>query len=568
MMVTVMIATIFFGVFATVIYTTFNTLRTGDERVLAQQNARTAIDWMSREITQAEEINPPRFEEGSFGRLAYGSVYDDSQPFSESQLRRQSDDDGGAEIVTLNDVTDNPMGWMALAYGTFEILEPERSWELNPYAKHGFDVRPLNPNRLSILKSGAQYYRHTNYVYWDDITNTPQEELINLNDRGRPVDPSDSFETIVTFEHQVIPGNFDYRLAQEDYADIDFLGRVKRFQIATLKTSFGNYPWYKLTGDSPASAFNVFQREFCIARSFEVLDPIQVDQRVPPNSTFFTPFQDATSVLQSDSPGMTMPVADHIIDLRFRYFGRNEYGQEIEIRYDPDPTASGFTYYKETTNDDGEVVEEFYPICPNLPGIGVYRYYDPYGNELDFRTGNYNDDTGIYEITAPDGEAGDYESRNHWGGVNDKMIFEGWRYIDTIEITVRAASGETLDEFRSTIYNESPALARRPDYKMGFTSMAVPGYDRDSTYFNPGLGVRGEKYFYNVNNYRRGPNGDDAFGWRRFDFSEPVVNPDFNPGEYITLQKRVRPPIIASRAWLLPGYYLPNQINEYVDSSN
>jgi hypothetical protein len=568
MMVTVLIATIFFGVFATVIYTTFNTLRTGDERVLAQQNARTAVDWLAREIVQAKEINPPRFEEGSFGKQAYGSLLDDTGPFSESQIRRQPDDDGGS------DTGPNPMGWMALRWGTFQAMEPDRSFELNPYAKHGFDIRPLHPNRLSILKSGAQYYKHTNYAWWEDIGGTPYEEVINLNDRSRPVDPPDCFDTIITFEHQVIPGNFDYRMVEEDYNELELTGRVKRFHIATIKTSVGNYPWYKLTGDSPASSFNVFNREFSISRSIEVLDPREEDERVPPNSVYYTPFSDATSTLMIDSPGLAMPVADHIIDLRFRYFGRNEYGQEIEIRYDADPgsnptSCGGGGYWKGCTNDDGEWTQDI-NITEHIPGIGVYRYYDPYGNELSFSTGDSDipEDSGILSIEILDGAGGDYNSRNNLGGIPMSMVFEGWRYIDTVEITIRAASGETLEDFRGSIYNESPNLADRPDFMMGFTSMAVPGYDRDNPFFDNSRGVRGEKHFYNVNNYRRDENGNDAFGRNRFDFSEPVVNPDFNPGEYITIQKRVQPPIIASKAWLIPGFYLPNQINHYVDNSN
>jgi Mg2+/citrate symporter len=62
MLVALMIAAIFFSVLTGVILATFETLRTGDERTVAQENARVGLNYIANDIRHATEIAPLSFE--------------------------------------------------------------------------------------------------------------------------------------------------------------------------------------------------------------------------------------------------------------------------------------------------------------------------------------------------------------------------------------------------------------------------------------------------------------------------------------------------------------------------
>jgi type II secretory pathway pseudopilin PulG len=525
MLVALMIAAIFFSVFLGVILATFETLRSGDERTVAQQNARVALNYIANDIRHATEIAPLRLE--AYKDWATGGFPVDANtidPFFGTGVEAwpiyresvDSDPDGYIDLDIDGGTGDgdeydffrnkgNPLDSYGRAITNFVPYD-------DPYP---YDVRALAPNRISLTFIGSTYFPNTEY--WSGF-----ELPIDIDNKGISAPNATSAPVRVTYEHQLV-----HPLGPERYEDTFFpvndkIGRTRNFNMVVNRTDANSI------GDSS---------DFVITRSFEIRNPAQ------PTGSNMT---GDTSILEDkagklgaispqlriDQPLLRQPVADHVMSMRVRYWFIR--GSEMfEIRYDPDMDHLGGN---SVTTDDG-----------------YYRYYDVYGHEIyvwyNWITGSMvplmdtlsPSLTDLGSIPNPSfviygGDTGDNEF------LRGILLFEGWKFVNAISLTIKTANNQTLNIYRSTINTNIVGDPANPDWGMGLIDFGHEGRFTDAT----GTLNAFEPLYQGADNLRM--SSTTVNGFDVFDFVEPNMNPNYDAQAFTTLQTFVTPPAIGERA--------------------
>lgn len=527
MLVAMAIAGIFFGIFVGVVMATFQTLRTGDERSVAQQNARVAMRFIVQDIKQAIEIAPRRLDEpydpvdGGLPRDEFAEDNFDPALLAYPLYRRTTDGD--------YDASDDSPGYIDLYFAGSGGDGDEYGFFRTDGAP--YDIRPLAPNRLELLLNTDSFYSHTEYWGDDPETLIPPPEPFEMDlDNSGAADNPQALRTRVTYEHQIAPPRVQLYL--EEYEGLE-----KKFRLPVNRRN------------SPGVAVD---EEFCVMRS------IQTELFFDEPNTYMIVESVPESRLKVDSYVFRQPLADHIIDVRFRYWHVAPNSgfitantSMIEIRYDPDiDHAVG-----DPNGGGGDPIDT---------DDGYYRYFTIRGQEI-FVWYNYTEssmvefvDPGLPDPFSP---IPDYSFimryRDDLPPGNEEydrgiLLFEGWRFINMVSVTIRATNRENLNKFKSTIdYLNETGVAlddRRdyPDYKMGFidfgrgTGAAATGIqDRDNpNVFDP--------FYRAIDSHRFDTlviNGSYVF-----DLVEPNINPNYDPNSFVTLEVFVVPPIVKAIA--------------------
>ncbi|HYE79716.1 MAG TPA: prepilin-type N-terminal cleavage/methylation domain-containing protein, partial [bacterium] len=349
LLVAMAIAAIFFTSFFTVVATTLETLRTGDERTVAQQNARFALQTLVAELRTTAEIEPRPAREASDpgGLPGLPRTPDANNPMTGTA------DDGWPVLQRSTD--DSTRGYIELdhrdANGGDEQYEEFRG-DGRP-----FDVRPLSPNRLTVKLGNPQFYGNTEYQFLNPTTAGGGAGSWDLDDStaavGGTTDNPTTANTIVTYEHQVAPPRvpvYDTLPGTPTVYDYLLDGLVKRLYVMNnsnpliLDTDAVN-----LANGGQAertSLTNDLVPEFYLLRSFSTENPTNVFAA----TTTPTSLYEAPSGLGNGSRRgvgvfvpqvhLRQPVADHVIDTRFRYW-THAGGTWFEIRYDPNVERAG-----------------------------------------------------------------------------------------------------------------------------------------------------------------------------------------------------------------------------------
>jgi prepilin-type N-terminal cleavage/methylation domain-containing protein len=516
MLVALMIAAIFFSILTGVVLATFETLRSGDERTVAQENARVGLNYIANDIRHATDIAPLRIE--SYKDWATGGF-----PVDKNTLDPYFGGNTKAWPIYRESVDGAPA-----AHGYIDLdidggsLEPD---EYDYFRSDGlpYDVRALAPNRISLMFLGSSYVPNTEY--WSGVGNS-----IDLDNFGILAANPQSGIMRVTYEHQ---------LTQPLHPDIyeqKFQGRSKQFDMVVNRQ------------DANAISDNL---DFVITRSFEMLNPTVsggpgiLGESGHTSNSYGGDLGVVSNQFGLDAPALRQPVADHVMNMRLRYW-HIQGNEMVEIRYDPDvenikginATGNGIT-----TND------------------GYYRYYDQYGHEIYVW---YNDDsnemvpllktlfTQAEWDAVPGGsfyiDGGDAGTDEFQRGL---LLFEGWKYVNAVSITVKTANNRTLDIYRSTInqnitvQNGNPNYdSTNPDYGMGFIDFGMGGKftnftDVGNNAYQPlyqgADNVRVSSLFYRNSAHL-------------FDVVEPNMNPNYNPSAFTTLQTFVVPPALVDKS--------------------
>lgn len=490
MLVALLIAGIFFSVFVGVVLATFETLRTGDERTVAQQNARVGLNYIVNDIRHATEVAPLRLR-------AYRDWADGGFPIYRDTLDPHYESDVNAWPIYRRSVDSDTKGYIDLDIdnGTGD------GDEYDSFRDDGFpyDVRALAPNRLELLTYGSSYYPNTEY--WAGFASP-----VDIDENLLP-NPT-ATETRVTYEHQLAP-------ARQSIYEPSFRGLEKEFNLVINRSD-------------PAAGAVQQTSDFVIVRSFHSLNPTVTRPDVGETEVRGDGFLGAVSdQLSIDQPYFRQQVADHVINLRFRYWHISG-NTMLEIRYDPD---------EENIGGSGIDTDD-----------GYYRYFDIHGNEIYVW---YNHDTSEQVPLIPSnpddddfddvppnsffiygGDDGDDEFQR---GV---LLFEGWRFVNAVSVTVKTANNQTLNIYKASI-NHMITDENHPDYGMGFIDFGLEEAQEDM------LGTLNEydPFFQAADNVR--VSSVPGFG---FDFVEPNMNPNYNASAFTTLQTMVVSPALKESA--------------------
>ena len=486
MLVALLIAGIFFSVFVGVVLATFETLRSGDERTVAQQNARVGLNFIVDDIRHSTEITPLRLR-------AYRDWADGGFPIADDTLDPHYLTDVDAWPIYRRSVDSDTKGYIDL-----DIDGGDGDGdEYEDFRDDGFpyDVRAIAPNRLELLTYGSTYYPNTEY--WAGFA-SPYDIDNNL------IPNATASETRVTYEHQLVAPH------QEIYEG-SFSGLEKEFNLVINRS------------DPAAGAIQQFS-DFVIVRSFEALNPTierpDVGGTEEAGQGDLGPVSDQ---LYIDQPYFRQQVADHVINLRFRYWHISG-STMLEIRYDPEEANIGGSGIN---TDDG-----------------YYRYYDIYGNEIYVWYNHRSSEMVPLIPTDPDDNDWDNVPANSfyiYGGDDGDdeyqrglLLFEGWRYVNAVSVTVKTANNQTLNIYKSSI-NYAITDPDHPDYGMGFIDFGLGQAQEDM------LGTLNEydPFFQAADNVRAGT--VPGFG---FDFVEPNMNPNYNANAFTTLQTLVVSPAL------------------------
>jgi prepilin-type N-terminal cleavage/methylation domain-containing protein len=502
MLVALFIAGIFFSILAGIILATFQTLQSGDERTVAQQNARVSLNYIANDIRHAKEIAPLRFEayrDWATGGLPYDA--DTYDPFfsglvSAWPVYRRSVDgapaDGNQDGIIDLDI-DGGTGDQD-EYSEFRV-------DGRPY-----DVRALAPNRIELLFFGSTYYPNTEY--WSGVGAN-----WDIDYNGSSFNNPTSAMTRVMYEHQLVTP-----LGPDLYSDASgFRGINKQFDMVVNRSQADSIQ------DSD---------DFVIVRSFEVDNPTISG---PDNgATAHRSDGDLGTIsaqFREDEQVFRQPVADHVVNLRFRYWHITG-DRMLEIRYDPDTrniSTSGID------TDDG-----------------YYRYFDIYGNEIYVYYNWFTDE--MVPLLPADPDQDDYNNvpvNSFFIDGSDTtepefqrgvLLFEGWRFVNAVSITIKTANNRTLNIYRSTINLGLTDPYTQYDYGMGLIDF---GFDAAA---DIGTGTLNEyqPLYQGVDNVRA--SSSQVAGHPVFDFVEPNMNPNYDPNAFMTLQTFVAPPSLKERA--------------------
>jgi len=502
MLVALFIAGIFFSIFAGVVLATFQTLQSGDERTVAQQNARVSLNYIANDIRHAKEIAPLRFEayrDWADGGFPYdGNVID---PFFTGSVdawpiyRRSVD---GAPADGNQD-------------GIIDLDISGGSGDGDEYAdfrNDGFpyDVRALAPNRIELMFFGSTYYPNTEY--WSGVGSN-----WDIDYDGSSYPNSTAAMTRVMYEHQLVPP-----LGPDLYSDASgFRGLKKQFNMVVNRSQ----------ADSIQD-----QDEFVIVRSFTVQNP--TISKPDTGATAHRSDGDLGAInaqFREDEQVFRQPLGNHVVNLRFRYWHISG-NRMLEIRYDPD-----------TRN-----------IAPSSIGTddGYYRYFDIYGNEIYVYYNWFTNE--MVPLLPPNPSQNDIDdvpvnSFFIFGGpdADDEfqrgiLLFEGWKFVNAISVTVKTTNNRTLEIYRSTINHSLTDPYTQFDYGMGFIDF---GFD-DRADIGTGTLNEYQPLYQGVDNIRA--SNSVVGGVPVFDFVEPNMNPNYTPNAFTTLQTFVAPPALKERA--------------------
>jgi prepilin-type N-terminal cleavage/methylation domain-containing protein len=197
MLVAMTIASVFFASFTAVVIATVQTMKTGDQRTVAQQNSRIAVNFMADEVKQMQELETPSFSEyrdlKTGGLPRNGEVVDGF--FNEVYpIHRQSTDGSARGYIDLEN---------ANASGGDDEYEEFRTDGMP------FDVRPLFPNKLNFTMNQSEFFPHTRYSSMDPNLVGGTIDLDGLSfDLANNSDNAQSGSVRVSYEHQKQPPRF------------------------------------------------------------------------------------------------------------------------------------------------------------------------------------------------------------------------------------------------------------------------------------------------------------------------------------------------------------------------
>ena len=504
MLVALLIASIFFSVFIGVVLATFETLRTGDERTTAQQNARVAINYIANDIRHATDIAPLRFE-------AYRDWATGGFPVNEDVIDPFFGGATKAWPIYRESIDGDPRGYIDLDIknGTGE------GDEYISFRDDGlpYDVRALSPNKINLTFFGSSYFPETDYWHgaWNQID-------LDLKGGGWVSNPT-AGSVRVTYEHQLVAP-----LHRELY-DPNFSGREKSFDMVVSRQD----------ANSIAD-----KQEFVVVRSFSMRNPTQATPDVgetgiqPNNGANY--LGNVSPQIRIDQPLLRQPVADHVIGMRFRYWHISG-NVMLEIRYDPNTADMGGNV---TTNDG-------YYRYFNQYGREIYVYYNPTATQMvpllktDYTEADWDSvPGGSFYIDGGDDGTDEYQ--------RGLLLFEGWKYVNAISITVKTANNQTLNIYKSSI-NQNVTVPgapgydlNNPDYGMGFVDFGLQDTFTDAA----GTLNAYEPLYQGADNVRQ---SSITFGtYNLFDFVEPNMNPNYDASAFTTLQTFVVPPALGQRA--------------------
>lgn len=507
MLVAMMIAIIFFASFTAVIMATMQTLKTGDQRVVAQQNARIAISFLADEIKQMAELEYPAFSEYrdlQTGGLPRNGEVRDTFNNLVYPIYRRSTDSSNRGYIDLHHA-DAPLG--------IDEYEDFRDDGMP------FDVRPLFPNRINFLLAQSTYLPHTRYsnlnpefmgapIHLDG----PSSDVVNNADNAQAA------KIRVSYEHSKQPPRWgvgdDRGLRKNLYLPVLSSGGVTLYDKKFLLLR--NFQIENITADSPNDiGLNATIKWFDLVN--ELGTPSGVNLPMP-------------------NDNLRQLVAEHIADVRFKYFHIRG-NMMIEIRYDP---------YTDNMESGGGRM-------PSHVNDGYYRYYDTYGQEI-YVWATPDD---FIDLPGPGDDVWEHYQQYDaptFMPVNEfergTLLFEGWRLVNAVMITVKAMNPDLQNTFLQTIsdeitYNDPNHTA----FGLGFTD-----FQRGESYINDFAGLNAaDPLWHSLDSYRDGLSitpTSDIKPWDAdvFDFALPNTNPAFDPGRLVTLQTIVRPPILQKTA--------------------
>jgi len=515
MLVALLIASIFFSIFVGVVMATFETLRSGDERTVAQQNARVALNYIANDIRHATEIAPLRLEAyKDWATGGFPAVENAVDPFDPNFVTE-------AWPIYRQSVDSDPVGYIDLSMDG----APGEGDEYEDFRTDGFpyDVRALAPNRVSLLFFGDTYYPNTQYWAGTGVSKDLDANALQNSTTG---------VTRVTYEHQLVPPR------HPEVYPAEFSGRQKTFRMAVNRTNA------EAIQEDPNDSEN--KSDFVIVRSFEMDNP---RSSLPDVGDTAHRAEDpglggVNYQIRVDEDFFRQPLADHVLNMRFRYW-HIKGNVMLEIRYDPEQGNIGGT-----------------GIAPN---DGYYRYFDIYGNEIyvwynldlgqlvPLLETNYTqadlDNLPVNTFLIDGGATGD----DHYQ--QGLLLFEGWKFVNAVSITIKTANNRTLDIYRSTINNNIPhdndPTNDLPDEWMGFIDFGLGTQFTDPDRIE--LNVNKYDPFYQAADnvrFSTAPVPSKVTGQRvdLFDFVEPNINPNYNGSAFTTLQTFVVPPALVLKA--------------------
>lgn len=526
LLVAMAIAAIFFTSFLAVVATTLETLRTGDERTVAQQNARIAMSTLMAELRTAAEIEPrSAFEASAPGLPGLPRANDGTAPLSNT----------AAWPVLARSTDSSSTGFIQLTTGDVGGEQyPDFRDDERP-----FDLRPLHPNRLTVRLNNAQYFGNTRYTYLNPQTGGTTT-VWDLDASGNSADNPTATDLQVTYEHQIAPPQVAvYDVLPGAPTSYDYLldGLVKRLYVMT---GSGGTPLILDTDQVNLAAGGVAERpelsadyvpNFYLLRSFMSATPPNATNWTVPTSAVRAPSGLGSGVRANGvfvpPVHLRQPIADHILDCRFRYWFETS-GRLIEVRYDPDITHMGI---------GGGGVSG----APN----GYYRYFDVNGNEIYVWSkpgvGKIDVDFADYQ-SDPQAYIDNYPSQSLLC-VNEfergLLLFEGWRLISAVSVTLRAANETVLQDYVSSIDFTLPQGV--PEFGYGFTDFGGGsiGANMVNPLYRAADNVRSNSYFDPETATVYNPADGDTF-----DIIEPLASTNYEPTRFVTLQSMVAPPLL------------------------
>ncbi|HEX9746665.1 MAG TPA: prepilin-type N-terminal cleavage/methylation domain-containing protein [bacterium] len=500
MLVALLIAGIFFSVFVGIVLATFQTLRTGDERTVAQQNARVAINFLSNDIRQTTDIAPLRLEE--YRDWATGGF-----PMADDTFNEFENEEAWPIYRLSTDGRDPTLGDQVIDLDIDGGSGDGDEYELFRDDGLPYDVRALSPNRISLLGFGDTFYPNTQYFRGTFG--------IPLDLDGDLIPNPNALLTRVTYEHQLVEPLHD------GLYDTDFTGKDKHFNMV-VNNSVAN------TVEDTV--------DFVVYRTFETLNPKIPGVDVGDSIDIAPgPLANVSDQIEKiDQPFFRQPVADHVMNVRFRYWHISA-NTMIEIRYDPNESNIG-----------GDPIDT---------DDGYYRYFNIWGDEIYVW---YNNEPGIQQMIPlmPDAwDDADYDAvpPNSFfinGGPDGDdefqrgiLLFEGWQFVNAVSVSVRTANAETLNVYRSSINLAAADPLNDYDYGMGFIDFGLgentnPDLSNTVNAFQP--------LYQGADNVRT--SNSVVNGTQLFDFVEPNMNPNFDPSDFVTLQTFVSPPALAEKS--------------------
>lgn len=124
------------------------------------------------------------------------------------------------------------------------------------------------------------------------------------------------------------------------------------------------------------------------------------------------------------------------------------------------------------------------------------------------------------------------------------FLFEGWRFVNAISITIKTANNSTLDIYRSSINHNIDGDPSNYDYGMGFIDFGLE--EEFDTLRENILNLNAyEPLYQGADNVRASTSIVNEVAV--FDFVEPNMNPNYDAMAFTTLQTFVAPPALKEK---------------------